>query len=314
MQLHKAKPAKKKSDRTGSMTARGVATVRLLESSRQEGERAFYDPYAAWFVPPALLERLWDGGKTALEKERARSEKKFPGHRDSIISRIRFFDDQVSRELSLGVQQIAILGAGYDTRAYRIPGIESVRIFELDLPSTQATKNEKVLEFLGALPDHVTYVPVDLSKSGLSEALSRAGFNWECRTLFTMEGLLYYLPPEKVQEILSAIATRAAPGSVILFDHFPRFMVEGENPHPLVQRFRNHVSGVGEPLLFGMPEEGVNAFLEQLGYTNVTDIPASAFARNVLGRTQVRGVLSFARAEVPALQEEGRLPKSQVIL
>jgi methyltransferase (TIGR00027 family) len=56
----------------------------------------------------------------------------FPGLGNSIRARVRYFDDFVKAAVAEGLEQLVILGAGYDTRAYRIDGLCKIKVFEVD--------------------------------------------------------------------------------------------------------------------------------------------------------------------------------------
>lgn len=94
------------------------------------------------------------------------------------------------------MEQLVILGTGYDTRAYRIKGLkEKVKVFEVDHPGTQIIKKEKIREILGSLPEHVRYVSVDFEKERLGQRLIESRYDPSSKTLFVLEGLIYYIPP-----------------------------------------------------------------------------------------------------------------------
>ena len=70
----------------------------------------------------------------------------------AVHVRTRHIDDVVEDSLKTGIRQIVNLGAGLDSRAYRIDALRSGRVFELDLPATQEYKKNRVRELLGSLP------------------------------------------------------------------------------------------------------------------------------------------------------------------
>jgi len=74
------------------------------------------------------------------------------------------------------VNQVVILGAGFDSRAYRIPGIEQARVFEVDHPTTQAKKKDVVTRRFGTLPPHVTLAPIDFMVSTLDMVMLDSGY------------------------------------------------------------------------------------------------------------------------------------------
>lgn len=129
-----------------SKMAEMIAVHRFIESSRPQGERICYDPYAAHFVSPEMMRALEE---TARDPSRAKAisehyERLFPGLTYSIRARVRYFDDFVKKSIDDGLEQLVILGAGYDTRAYRIDGLKGgVKVFEVDHPDTQDVRPER---------------------------------------------------------------------------------------------------------------------------------------------------------------------------
>ncbi|WP_095643735.1 SAM-dependent methyltransferase [Methanosarcina spelaei] len=127
-----------------SKMAELIALHRVAESRKSESERICYDPYAVYFVDPETL--AFAASNPEKTKEMSEYyERLFPGLANSIRARVRYFDDFVKSSLDEGLEQLVILGAGYDTRAYRIEGLKGkVRIFEVDHPDTQSVKVEKI--------------------------------------------------------------------------------------------------------------------------------------------------------------------------
>jgi methyltransferase (TIGR00027 family) len=151
----------------------------------------------------------------------------FPGVQNSLVARARFIDDFAERLIEEGLQQLVILGAGYDFLAYRIEGLKKIRTFEVDHPATQSVKTAKIREIFGSIPEHVTYVSADLGTEDFGRRLMEQGYKRSEKTLFIMEGLLYYLPPHVVDEVLSFIAENSGKGSAIIFDYIHESSVDG---------------------------------------------------------------------------------------
>src|SRR5512145_2784501 len=129
-----------------SQMAEGIAMQRFAESAKAEDERICYDPYAIHFIRPEIIEfgiKHPEEAKAKVEQV----EKLFPGLSGSIMARVRYFDDFVKKSINEGLEQLVILGAGYDTRAYRLDDIKNdVKVFEVDHPNTQSFKIEKIKE------------------------------------------------------------------------------------------------------------------------------------------------------------------------
>lgn len=125
-----------------SKTAEEMAIHRAVESLKPENERICYDPYAIQFLSPgpSKLVELIASGNDMAKKKMEEMNSLFPGTQNSVIARVRYFDDSVKSGVDDGIKQLVILGAGYDTRACRIKGLEQLKVFEVDHPSTQKIK------------------------------------------------------------------------------------------------------------------------------------------------------------------------------
>lgn len=285
----------------GCKTAEGIAIHRFAESQRPEGERICYDPYAVYFLSPETLEfraRNPDKVKAAQEQ----SERFFPGLGNSIRTKVRYFDDFIKKSIDEGLEQLIILGAGYDSRAYRIDGLKRIRVFEVDHPGTQNLKIEKIKKIFSSLPDNVVYAPVDLGIEDLGPKLMEAGFDKSKKSLFIMEGVIFYIPPKKVDEILSFIAENSGRGSGVLFDYFPQSVVDGSCELQTGKNIHNHLLQIGEPLQFGIEDGGVEAFLSQRGFSHVKNVTSEDYKRAYFhGANKDRAVcslMSFVHATV----------------
>ncbi|HEY0133299.1 MAG TPA: SAM-dependent methyltransferase [Nannocystis sp.] len=131
-------------------------------------------------------------------------------------ARTTFSDDVVARHL-VHADQLVILGAGFDTRAYRLPAGASVRCFEVDAPPTQAYKRE-MLAKAGVDPGPVRFVAADFATEDWFAKLVAAGFDPDRPGVFIWESVTMYLPREAVVDALRKIS-RTAPGTVVAFDY-----------------------------------------------------------------------------------------------
>jgi hypothetical protein len=130
--------------------------------------------------------------------------------------------------IAAGLNQLVIIGAGFDTRAYRFEEVkENLKVFEVDHPVTQQVKVEKIKEIFGELPDHVIYVPVVFGADRLDRKLLENGYEPKLKTLFIVEGLLMYVPPPAVDGLLSLIVNASGPGSSFVADYFSAAVIEG---------------------------------------------------------------------------------------
>jgi hypothetical protein len=132
-------------------------------------------------------------------------------------ARISFFDDVVDRYLT-NIERFVILGAGFDTRAFRLPSGSRVRTFEVDAPKTQAVKRD-VLNRAGLDASGITFVAADFEKEDWLKRLEEAGFDPRKRSVFLWEGVMLYLDRAAVEDTLRKISGTGN-GSVVAFDYF----------------------------------------------------------------------------------------------
>ena len=249
-----------------SLTAIGIAIVRGIESERPENERICYDPYARKFVNGALYNfvRFFD--------RLGYSEIKGPGVMGFLAVRERHIDEFLKARLAERLQQLVILGAGLDARAYRFDELKKgVKVFEVDPPASQRAKIEQVRKVFGQLPDYVTYVPIDFNTQALGERLSECGYDESLKTLFIWQGVTQYLTPAAVDQTLCFIAGHSGEGSSVIFDYMYPTLLDGTIKRGEVAKMRSDRWLSDEALVFGIPEGQVGGFLEQRGFTNVQD-------------------------------------------
>ena len=167
--------------------------------------------------------------------------------RHQATARTSYYDAALQRHLA-GVEQVVILGAGFDTRSFRLPPEDHVRCFEVDLPRTQAHKLE-MLQKAGLSTRLATYVSADFETEDWMGKLGAAGFDPGRRTLFLWEAVTMYLDRDSVGATLRRIAG-SAPGSVVAFDYFARETIASRSPY--MRSARAATRFVREPLTFGI--------------------------------------------------------------
>ncbi|HEY2450207.1 MAG TPA: class I SAM-dependent methyltransferase [Mycobacterium sp.] len=182
-----------------------MALERAFESHRPSKSRLFSDPYADAFLRPWMR---WMAAASATPILRGAATRLFdaktgPGPRPSALV------DIVDRHQQIESSQIVLLGAGFDTRAYRLTALASARVFELDHPATQRAKR-RVIERLGLSGDHVTHAPIDFERDDLHEVLTSAGFDSSSPIVFVWEGVTNYLSDHAVHDTLSTIRRLSA--------------------------------------------------------------------------------------------------------
>lgn len=247
-----------------SITAQGIAAIRAVESSKPPEVRICYDPLARQLVDPLffLLTKLFAG----YGAWRA------PGTMEFILARTRCMDNYLQACLDSGIEQLVILGAGLDSRAYRFKKLMGlVKVFEVDQPATQQDKRTKLVKIFGGLPEHVSLVPLDFDIETL-EILYEYGYQKECKTLFIWEGVTYYLGAEAVDSTLRFVVENSGEASTIIFDYVYTSALTAAQKRGEISRMQRYSRFTGEPLTFGIEEGKVEQFLSEHGYIQIENI------------------------------------------
>lgn len=225
------------------------------------------DPFAAGMLGPTAAAALWLA-RWLPARVRTRSLTLA-----GLAARVLWFDRQVADALDSGVSQVVIVGAGYDSRAWRFRA-EGARFFELDHPATQQDKARRAP---GPGP---VYVEADLAGRSAGSALRARGLDGDRPSLVVMEGVTMYLTDEVVRGQLTDLTSSTAPGSRLAIDFYPpadSASAQHARQHRLQRLAR---AGSGEGLRLALAPDDAVALVEATGWpvTEVTDLRAAALA------------------------------------
>jgi len=255
-----------------SRTAQYMALFRALESARATRERLFSDPLASAFLSGGLRVLASAARLPGLHALVPRLvDRRTPGPRISAVLRTRVIDEHVQEALGAGATQLVILGAGYDSRPYRIGGVAAARVFEVDHPDTQEVKRRCVAAKLGSVPPNVVWVPVDFLRDDFGSRLSQAGYSPDAPTFFIWEGVTNYLTAETVDATLRWMSAHSRDGSRISFTYVDRGLLDGSKPFPGSARWVATVVRAGEPFTFGLVPEELEHYLAERGLRLLSD-------------------------------------------
>ena len=284
-----------------SHTAALVCLYRAIESARLPATRLFDDPFAPRFLGWRF--------RTALSLSRlpvigaampwSLVDGHWSGPRGTVAVRTRYIDDCLGDALRHGAKQVVILGAGFDCRAYRIPEIARSRVFETDHPATQEVKKRR----LGALPSHVTHVPIDFTVDALDAIMKTAGYRSDATTFFICEGVTHYLPAETV-DALFRFVSRSAAGSRLVFTYIHRGMLDGSRQFAGADNTLATVRRAGEPYTFGFEPAGLSSYLAARNLTLIEDVGADTYRERYL-RPRGRGAEPLSEYQRGALASVG---------
>ncbi|MBJ6765841.1 class I SAM-dependent methyltransferase [Myxococcaceae bacterium JPH2] len=203
------------------------------------------------------------------------------------LSRARYTESLLVASVPEGIAQYVILGAGLDTFAYRCPeSARQVRVFSLDHPVTQADMRRRVARAGWREPPRLRFVPIDFSRDALEDVLREAGFDSRVPAFFSWLGVTYYLPRDSVLRTLRSIATVAARGSTVVFDHLETEAFVPERASTRAQRLLAAVRQAGEPMRTGLDAAELPALLREVGLTAREQLtPADIQERYFAGRS-----------------------------
>ena len=206
-----------KSDRP-SRTAHLVALGRAMADAGLSHVADFHDPTARVFLSEKGRQSLAKTEHAAREGVRGFRLEMARAMADMIALRTSAIDAAVRDAIAEGATQLVILGAGYDGRAWRLPELAGVKVFEVDHPATQGDKRARVAE-LPPPAGIVTFVPVNFERDALGDALDRAGHDRSSPTCWIWEGVVMYLTRDAMRGTLAAVAQRSAPGSTLIVNY-----------------------------------------------------------------------------------------------
>ncbi|WP_438022961.1 class I SAM-dependent methyltransferase [Sorangium sp. So ce233] len=273
-----------------SVTASLVAALRALYTEMPEPYRLAPDPLAARLVPwplslPARALALAAGSPAAASAVHRGLGLALLGLPYHVALRTRAIDDALREAVARGAPQLVVLGAGLDSRAMRLPELAGVQVFEVDHPSTQRYKAERLAALArggggAAAPElkagGLARVPVDLERDRLDEALLSAGFRPAEPAFWIWEGVAVYLTREAVEATLRLTAALSAPGSRIALTYgmFP----DDDLPAWSERLLRGAFRSLGEAIRAPLTRDAMHELLARAGFRVLSDESAVDWA------------------------------------
>jgi methyltransferase (TIGR00027 family) len=205
----------------------------------------------------------------------------WPAMESWLALRVAYLDRLVALTADrLGVRQMVVLGAGYDTRAARLP-IAGVRWFEVDHPDTQAAKCARLATVRGYPADAAIYASCDFERDDPIDRLRAAGLSTREPTLVLWEGVVPYLTEAAVRATASRLAAGLDARSLVAFDCVGKNMAAGNKLSPQDQVARQYVGDLAEPIRFG--SDHITPLLADCGYRWVRTVSFDDLALQWLG-------------------------------
>ena len=210
----------------------------------------------------------------------------WPGVRPSSVGRTCMIDELLLEALADGARQMVILGAGYDSRSYRIGAARGLRSFEVDHPATLHEKKKRLERLIGPVPECVKLVGVDFDTGNFADALTDLGFDRSVMTFFIWEGVMHYLTGEAVDRTLRSIRALSAPGSRLVFTYIHRGLLDGTADFGNRGRVDASLMKSGEPWKFGIHPDGIRGFLLERGFSLLSDTGSREYRSRYVGNSR----------------------------
>jgi methyltransferase (TIGR00027 family) len=262
-----------------SSTAMGVAKVRAAHQLVDDEPLILADPVVLRLV-----------GQEATEAIRAdanlRLNPRLAAFRAHIVLRNRYAEDCLMESVGRGVRQYVLLGAGYDTFAYRQPGrAEALTIFEVDHPASQVAKRELLASTGVAVPENLRFASVNFESESVKDGLARARFDFTQSAFFSCLGVLVYLDEKSVAALFAFVGSMQR-GSEIVFTFSQPDSALDARELEIRAKINETVNEMGEPWRSYFDPERLREMMLEAGFSEVTFLtPEIAEERYFRGRT-----------------------------
>lgn len=261
----------------GSQAAQTALGPMVIVAVDRNDEAPLTDDALAYRLLPAGM-RLgvtvtrWSPLRRAMIRA---TERKLPGMWASFLCRKRYIDDSLHDAARSGLDAVVSLGAGLDTRAYRLPALAETPVYEIDLPGNIERKRALLARLYGEVPEHVTLVPVDFETQNLQDVLAAYGYWRDHKTFFVWEAVTQYLTEEGVRRTFDFLAGARA-GSSLVFTYIRKDFLDGIHFYGAEAGYREYVAK-RRLWRFGMDPDQVAGFLAEYGWREVEHVGPRVF-------------------------------------
>ena len=195
------------------------------------------------------------------------TEKSNPGLWGGLLCRKRYIEDRLLGARN-EVEALVNLGAGFDSRPYRLSALAGLPMWELDQAENIRAKRSSLTKALGTIPGNIQLIAVDFDRENLSAVLESHGYSRKEPTFFIWEAVTQYLTESGVRSTFDFLA-RAAAGSRLVFTYVRRDFLEGKALYGWESGYKRFVKS--KIWLFGIEPEGCPAFLQKYGWRALED-------------------------------------------
>jgi methyltransferase (TIGR00027 family) len=252
-----------------------------LEQLLPEEQRVIHDDVAYQLMPSSLkglvnLCRIGFVRRTLLNLV----DRWVPGICGGVLCRKRYIEGKLNDALNAGIQSVVVLGAGFDTLAYRVSKLASRQVYEVDLPQIIQSKKIELQRLFGRVPDHVKMVSMDFESRELEVGLQQVGYSGVKPTFFIWEGVTQYISETAVRKGFESFR-KAPPGSQLVFTYIRKDFIEGKQMYGLKVLY--HQTRVEKQLWqFGLEPEAIGAFLGQYSWKELEQVGSVEYQERYL--------------------------------
>lgn len=259
-----------------SRTALAASLMRALHS-RRDPSPLLDDPWGDRLVPKSERDRFCQRILARMDSEAQAIALRTPSSilddfflanvaYPGVVIRSRYTEDALKAAASKGTRQYVLIGAGFDSFALRRPAFaETLEIFEIDHPATQAFKIQRIKDCGISLPSTVHFVSADLANEDLATVLARSSFRRNEPAFFSWLGVTVYLTREANLATLRAVANAGAPGSELVFTYVDQIEFVPGGSRSLGDANAKAAATMGEPYLSGFdPKEIANDLMQSV--------------------------------------------------
>ena len=265
-----------------STTAEAVCGYRALAAQHPDPKLRNPDDFAAklcrWQSP---LPRDYAGARPIIDQSETYATFFY------VNARTHYIDAALRKAAADGATQVVVLGAGFDSRAYRFRASHpQLRFFEVDLPATIEVKKKRIEQALGGLPDYVRYAPIDFNTQTLQGVLFPLGYDPKQKTFFLLEGVVMYVVEPGNVATFDFIRANSASGSVVVYDYVLKRVIQGDTKGLYAAAYLAYtVERLGEPFVSGWTRAEAAAWAKKRGLQVVEDLDHAALGRRHLTGT-----------------------------
>ena len=277
----------KRIDTATSRTAEWTCLARAC-SSQERDRHLRCDDYIAIRLVPGFVAMLL---RTAPFRAFYRRFLAPRGVYEYVAARTKYIDAAFGDALTTGCEQVVLFGAGFDTRALRFQSeLRASRVFELDVPITQAAKLGRYHQRQLIIPYNLTSVAIDFDRESITAKLREAGFRADQASLFILEGVLMYLRRETVDATFATLGELACAGSRVAFDYIRSSVLRGDTSPYGAAAIARSVEEVNEKWHSGMEPDEVAPFLSRHGFRPLDHSDAAQLEQRYFTSTDGRAV------------------------